>query len=360
MKEHQAEDKRALILSGGGGRGAYHCGVYEYLEAIDWRPDILVGTSIGAINAAAIASGRTAAQLKDLWLGLGTRRVQRLRTDIFNLRRWTYLLDTSPWRRSLMEDGWFDFDYINGDQSPTLAIVSTDVWTGDITVFCNRPLEKSRSDGPRAKRVSYAPITLDHIMASCSIPIVYPWTSVGSEGAAYWDGAVVSNTPLGTALRAGATEIVVVLLAPWEEKTSVLAEGRTSFRLWTLPGLALDWMLLASFRADLKLCSALNTFAATYEFLDESQRRQLVKQVWDTATEEEQDALLERLASYRFVQPPRIIAPRQLMRVEQIVIYNPETHRELFKQGYADAVREMRHVVANVVTNNKTTGERHA
>lgn len=345
MKEQQAERKRALILSGGGGRGAYHCGVYEYLEAIGWQPDVLVGTSIGAINAAAIASGRTAAELKDLWLKMNTGKVQRLRTDIFDLDRWMYLLDTSPWRRTLIENGWFDFDRINGDQSPTLAIVSTDVWTGDITVFCNRPLAESRDGGPRSKRIQNVPITLDHIMASCSIPIVYPWTSVGSGETAYWDGAVVSNTPLGTALRAGATEIVVVLLSPWEERLGMLAEAHESLKLWTLPGLALDWALLASFRADLKLCESLNLFAAAYALLDETQQRQLAQKLWSTATAEEQDTLLERLASYRFVQPPRIIAPRQLMPVEQIVTYEADAHRELFKQGYADAVREMRHLV---------------
>jgi len=347
MKEQQAERKRALILSGGGGRGAYHCGVYEYLEAVGWRPDVLVGTSIGAINAAAIASGRTADQLKELWLKLRTGRVQRLRTDILDLDRWTYLLDTNPWRRSLIEDGWFDFDYINSDRSPTLAIVATDVWTGDITVFCNRPLAKSRKGGPRSKKVRCVPITLDHIMASCSIPIVYPWTSTGPEEESYWDGAVVSNTPLGTALRAGATEIVVVLLSPWEKRAAVSSEGRASFKLWTLPGLALDWVLLASFRADLKLCEALNMFVTAYELLDEAQRQQLVKRLRGTVTTEEQDALLEQLASYNFVQPPLIIAPRQLLPVEQIVTYDPEAHRELFKQGYADAVREMRHVATD-------------
>jgi NTE family protein len=346
MKEKQVEHRRALILSGGGGRGAYHCGVYEYLEAIGWRPDVLVGTSIGAINAAAIASGRTASQLEELWLKLRTGRVQRLRTDLLDFDRWTYLLDTGPWRRSLVEDGWFDFDYISGDQSPTLAIVATDVWTGDITVFCNRPLEKSRSGGPRSKRVQCVPITLDHIMASCSIPIVYPWTSAGSEEATYWDGAVVSNTPLGTALRAGATEIVVVLLSPWEDRGAVSSDGRASFKLWTLPGLALDWALLASFRADLKLCESLNMFVAAYELLDEAQRRHLAERLWGTAAPEERDALLERLASYQFVQPPRIIAPRRLLPVEQIVTYVPEVHRKLFRQGYADAVREMRHVVS--------------
>ncbi|MBC7249252.1 MAG: patatin-like phospholipase family protein [Anaerolineae bacterium] len=347
MEKQRVEQKRALILSGGGGRGAYHCGVYEYLESVGWRPDILVGTSIGAINAAAIASGRTAAQLKELWLKLNTNKVQRLRTDILNLDRWTYLLDTSPWRRSLLEDDWFDFDHINSDRAPTLAIVTTDVWTGDITVFCNRPLAESRSGGPRSKRIRCEPITLEHIMASCSIPVVYPWTSVGGEEDTFWDGAVVSNTPLGTALRAGATDIVVVLLSPWEEKDAVTAEGRASFKLWTLPGLALDWVLLASFRADLKLCEALNMFVAAYEFLDEAQRRDLVKHVWGAESKEEQDALLERLASYKFVRAPRIIAPRRLLPVEQIVTYDPEAHRQLFKQGYADAVRVMRHVAAD-------------
>ena len=40
--------KRALVLSGGGGRGAYHVGVYRYLEEQGLKPDVVVGTSIGA------------------------------------------------------------------------------------------------------------------------------------------------------------------------------------------------------------------------------------------------------------------------------------------------------------------------
>ena len=87
------EKKRALILSGGGGRGAYHCGVIEYLELIGWKPDILVGTSIGAINAAALASGRTAEELKTLWLAMTSDRVQQLRRDVFKIDEWTYLFE---------------------------------------------------------------------------------------------------------------------------------------------------------------------------------------------------------------------------------------------------------------------------
>ena len=62
-----SERKRALVLSGGGGRGAYHVGVLRFLEEHEWFPDIVVGTSIGAVNGAAIASGHNAHSLWALW-----------------------------------------------------------------------------------------------------------------------------------------------------------------------------------------------------------------------------------------------------------------------------------------------------
>jgi len=338
-----ADVRRALILSGGGGRGAYHCGVYEYLEAIGWKPDILVGTSIGAINAAAIASGRTAQELQNLWLRLDSDRVQRLRTDILDFERWTYLLDNSPWRRSLSEDNWFDFAHINSDEAPTLAVATTSVETGDLVIFCNRPLEESLSGLPRSKQVRVVNFSLEHIMASCSIPIVYPWTRVGEGETDFWDGAVVSNTPLGTALRAGATEAVVVLLSPWEQAAdeASVARADAEWRLWNLPGVALDWSLLASFRADLKLLEALNMFVAAYDLLTEAQRREMARSLHPGASADEMSLLLRRLGRYRRVTPPRIVAPRELMPIEWIVTYQPDIHRELFKQGYSDAVREM-------------------
>src|SRR5512139_3569852 len=51
----QTLPKRALVLSGGGGRGAFQAGVLEHLESIGWKPDIIVGTSIGSMNAAVYA-----------------------------------------------------------------------------------------------------------------------------------------------------------------------------------------------------------------------------------------------------------------------------------------------------------------
>jgi NTE family protein len=339
----ESEPKRALIMSGGGGRGAYHCGVLEYLEIIGWQPDILVGTSIGAINAAAVASGHNAQSLKRVWRGLTTDGVQKLRTDLFDLTRWTYLLDNSPWRTSLTRSGWFDFDRINSDAAPTLAVTATDVYTGALTVFCNRDLEPSKSGGPRSKRIRRVQFTLDHILASCSIPIVYPWTRISEENSLYWDGAVVSNTPLGTALRAGATDIIVILLSPWEtddDAYSYATEGLP--RLWSLPGLALDWALLASFRSDLKLCDAVNDFVAAFELLDEGQRQQLAHKLWGKASEQEQARRLEKVTSWRTIDLPRIVAPKTLMPVEQIITYDTATHEHMFEMGRSDAARILR------------------
>lgn len=332
--------KRALILSGGGGRGAYHCGVIEYLEMIGWVPDILVGTSIGAINAAALASGRTADQLKSLWLAMTSNRVQHLRRDVFQIDEWTYLFENAPWRRTLLEDNWFDFERLNAADAPTLAVTATDVSTGTLNVFCNHSLKASRSGGPRAKRVCQVPLSLDHILASCSIPVLYPWTRVvGSEGP-FWDGAVVSNTPLGTALRAGATEIIVVLLAPWQEEREAYlnAEGEPH-ALWALPGLALDWMLLSAFRSDLKLFGMVNQFVAALELLDEEARQRLARRLWP---DEDEDERLSKLAGWHYADEPWIIAPQASLPVEQIIRYKPDAHRELFEMGRRDAIRSLR------------------
>jgi hypothetical protein len=82
-----APRKKALVLSGGGGRGAYHIGVLDALVQSGWMedgkgPDIIAGTSIGAINAAALASGRTVAELKRRWLAMNTENVHRLSSDL--------------------------------------------------------------------------------------------------------------------------------------------------------------------------------------------------------------------------------------------------------------------------------------
>jgi hypothetical protein len=161
----------------------------------------------------------------------------------------------------------------------------------------------------------------------------------GSEGP-FWDGVVVSNTPLGTALRAGATEIIVVLLAPWQEEREAYQDTDGEPRgLWALPGLALDWALLSAFRSDLKLFGISNQFVAALELLDDDGRRKLARRLWP---DDDVDAKVETLSSWRYVDDPWIVAPQRSLPVDQIIRYRPEAHRELLEMGRKDAIRSLR------------------
>ncbi len=373
---------RTLILSGGGGRGAFHAGVYKYLcqtekPGVDtdhqgaWQPDIIVGTSIGAVNGAAIAQGLSGDELVDFWLSLrehdvegippGMRALSRWVANLIYkhmlgvrlptvppeiatsppaseswpplpllpawlserlIGRWNNLLDTGPLRQTVLTRLGITDEKLAA--SPiTLLISATNVYTGELTIFSNRDII-SRKTGLLREDV-YTGITVNRIIASCSIPLLYPWTK-DTDGEVYWDGAVVANTPLGPALDAvrdrpidEPMEIVVVLMTPWWEKgEQPPARRRTLPRdfgeamTWTL-----DWALLASFRTRLKLTRAYN----------------------ERAAQEIAEGRIER--RYRFVKDV-IVAPRDFLPVARIIDYDEEASRDLIALGYRAAEHAFR------------------
>jgi len=271
--------KRALVLSGGGGRGAYECGVYKYLEEAGFVPDILVGTSIGAINAAAIASGRRAAELEAAWLETRTGDVQRF----WRLRPWRAIYDTSPWRRTLHR--FIDFSTLPRT-GKRLLITATEIETGQLRIFDNQKML----------------LTPDHILASCSIPLVYPWTKVG--GYHYWDGAVMANTPLAGAIDAGAEEILVVLLSPVGERH--IEPPRWP---WHAFAVMLDLALSATFENDVRQLENVNRLVMAQ--LDEKHRHVRCQ----------------------------VITPTRETSLLRIIRYEPEVSRELIALGHRDARR---------------------
>jgi NTE family protein len=363
--------KKALVLSGGGGRGAYHIGVIEELVRQGWMedgrgPDIIAGTSIGAINAAALASGRTIAQLRERWLAMHTEDVHRLGDDLpaatrpllsflmrsvltseahggtrdalpeeergmtaeglfsrlsnlFRARPFRSLLDTSPWRRTL--SSWMDFERINGPSAPALLLAATELQTGALRVFCNRELNGRPADT----------IVLDHLIASSSIPIVYPWTEIGAEK--YWDGAVLANTPLEPVIDlAGeeAVEIVVVMMTPWNADASAMrAQTRQMPQdLVQALSLTLDWALLASYRVAFEMLEHRNSLAEAALKLQRAARQT-------------GDPSLLMASVPRPVALPMVIAPQELMPLDWIVDYETSNHLALFERGRADAARSL-------------------
>lgn len=206
-------DQVALVLQGGGALGAYQGGVYQALHEAGLEPDWLDGVSIGSINAAIIAGNpreRRLERLRDFWERITARPVLPVtpRGDvarqIYNL--WSSLLTTwfgvpdfftpyvpGPWLtpagatgatsfydsaplRALLDE-LIDFDRLNGGEVRYSA-GAVQVTTGDFVYFDNAAM----TIGPQ------------HVMASGALPPALPMIKVGSGQ--YWDGGVVSNTPL--------------------------------------------------------------------------------------------------------------------------------------------------------------------
>lgn len=332
------ERKKALVLSGGGGRGAYHVGALRFLEEHEWFPDIVVGTSIGAVNGAAIASGHNAYSLWALWRRLETKHVQRANLNPLN---GNFLLNTAPLRETLQKEGWVNFDRLNSDEAAVhLRVTATEVHSGHLHVFGN-------SSDIYPSRMRREPLTLDHIIASCSIPIVYPATEL--HGNLYWDGATVANTPMGPAIDAGAEEIIVVIMTPFGDDEAA-EQQHPPRNLLEAASTTLEWALLASFQADLKLFRRVNDLVRlqvenarlqAHNALLLGQLRGLIN--YDDLVDADGNGIPDLLEKeYHQLPDPIIVAPKRPIPVEQIIQYERAKHEQVYKMGYEDAKRAWR------------------
>ena len=315
--------KRALVLSGGGGRGAYHVGVLRFLEEHEWYPDVVVGTSIGAVNGAALASGHNAHSLWALWRKLRTKDVQKPNWNPFSS---VSLLDTSPLRNTLLNEGWVDFERINDPEKTAvhLRITATEISTGLLQIFSNSLNNKTE-------------ITVEHILSSCSIPLIYPHTNLGETK--YWDGAVVANTPLSAAIATGAEEIFVVIMTPIKQSGEASIPTLPSTmptNLYEAASMTLEWALLASFQADMKMFSLINSLAEIRDELDKIQAD--YPNIVDQYMQDVNNFVGANVKKdYKKLKKPIIICPEDFIPVEQIVSYTEEWHEKLHKLGYDDA-----------------------
>lgn len=188
--------KRALILAGGGARGAFQAGVLQYLEEIGWKPDMLCGNSVGAVNAVALGSGISAADLGRLWKRFNRKRIFKLTSQKFIMsflsgRKFHPLMDTGPLRAILGE--YIDTEALKKNRTK-IIITAVNMLTSEVKYFDN------------------SVITVNHVMASGAMPMLFPCQFI--DGEPYWDGCVTANVPIMPALESGAKEILVVLLSP--------------------------------------------------------------------------------------------------------------------------------------------------
>ena len=335
-----------------------------------WTPDIVVGTSIGAVNGAAIVQGISAQRLEAIWLGLREHDIQGLPPGMkpfsrwiarrilksmigVNLPqvpqnqatspipeefwppmpllpkwlaekligRWINLLDTGPLLQTLENKFQLDEQKL-ANRPGTLMITTTNVQTGARAIFSNKPIYRRRNNELEKRSDVHEGISLCRIIASCSIPLVYPWTYDEETSAYYWDGALVANTPMGAALDAVRDkrpeipmEVVVVLMTPWwgagetpPQRANQLPDSFDDAITWML-----DWMLLASFRERLNVIKIYNDLA-------DLERRAGSKNL-----------------HYRKVDVA-IVAPQDFFPVARIIDYD-EYSSELIDLGYQAAKR---------------------
>lgn len=227
--------KVAVILSGGGARGAYEVGVLSYVldnfartRGAAPRFDILCGTSVGAINACFLAAHladptQGIRRLADLWtqmnlvdvLGFGVRQAIALPrvlmgggqagVGIFDVRPMAKLIEREiPWRAiaRTLRHGYVE----------ALSVSCTEINSGRTVIFMQTgPDGTLPTTAPPRTVVRGAHIGPLHALASAAIPILFPPVKIGNE--LFMDGGVRQNTPIAPALRLGATHVFAVGLS---------------------------------------------------------------------------------------------------------------------------------------------------
>ncbi len=234
-KNKNSEKKIGLVLSGGGARAAYQVGVLKAVaESLPKEMNnpfpIICGTSAGAINTLAIA-GRAGPfrlrikKLEAIWRQLDAKKVYR--TDFFGVLKNSLnmffsflhsgyalgkpkaLLDNTPLRHLL--ENYVRFRHVDeaiaSGELEAVSITAVSYSTGKSVSFfqgteSHQPWERSRRVGVRAK------LTIDHLMASSAIPMMFPAMQIGDRY--FGDGAVRQLKPISPALHLGAEKVFVI------------------------------------------------------------------------------------------------------------------------------------------------------
>lgn len=182
---------KGLVLGGGGAKGAYQLGVAKALEELNYRPRVVSGTSVGAINGAFMAAGVDSEAGARMWCQMTNRRVAPRRRDYWNVFKWPSI-STFAGLRSWLEEN-LDMEAVN---------------SSDTKLFVTAVNE----DQGVPQTWTQPDLSIDRILASSAIPGIYPPVEI--DGTQYIDGGVLRNTPLRPVLNEGCDEIVVVTMQP--------------------------------------------------------------------------------------------------------------------------------------------------
>lgn len=363
--KNKSADKTGLLLSGGGARAAYQVGVLKAISEIcpeqeDNPFHIISGTSAGSINAVALAAHEgsfkeSIDRIHDVWANFEIHHV--FRADILSLLnrilKWmaatllpfnlggkvpTSMLDNSPLRKLL--DEYIDFDAItrriNSDSLSALSLNTSSYSTGKSVTFfqSNHKVEewqRAYREGTEQK------ISLDMLMASSSIPILFPPVKINDEY--YGDGSMRQNTPLSALVHLNAKKILIIGVRK-RENDSVIKTSHEYPSMSQISGFVMDTLFLNSLNSDLERLVRIN------ELIDKLAKRHKkfnrIEHLIISPSEDIADIaadLFDTLPrSFRFVLKLLGMNKGGSRKFASYLMFNKVFCRKLIQLGYQDAL----------------------
>jgi NTE family protein len=345
-------ERIALLLQGGGALGSYQAGVYQALAEADLQPDWIAGISIGAVNSALIAGNppeKRIERLREFWEAVSTAPLgipylksveldDATRRFVNQARALGILLfgaphffaprspfafffpggraeavsfyDTAPLRATL--ERLVDFDRINADLMH-LSVGAVNVRTGNFAYFDSKTTR----------------IKPSHIIASGSLPPGFPPTEI--DGEHYWDGGLVSNTPLQYVLDA----------RPRQDTLAFQVD------LWNADGKLPNDVTEAQVRQK-EIQFSSRTRAATQQYKSAQKLRlavaNLIKQLPDDARDAPDVKMLEQEADDKVCNIVHLIyRAKDYEGIAKDYEFSRRTMEEHWQSGYNDAVCTLQH-----------------
>jgi len=280
------EPRVAVVLPGGGTRGAYEAGALSVLlpalHARGERIDIVCGTSVGAINAALLGSlahrphEEQAEAMLARWrsvrkgdvvarlVGPGTPlMLLRLLGETLELPgiHLPGLMNPAPLKSSV--ERWIDWPALHRNVATgnvdAICVVATSLDRGAPVAFVESGARAPRS----SEELRYVPVQLrgEHVRASAAIPLLFPPVEVTSPRSAaghYIDGATRLNAPIAPAIALGAQRVIVVGFEPLTPVEP--AEASDAPRLADVAANVLDGLLVDQVADDVRRLMAINSF----------------------------------------------------------------------------------------------------
>ncbi|MBP9674333.1 MAG: patatin-like phospholipase family protein [Bacteriovoracaceae bacterium] len=362
-----------LVLTGGGARGAYQAGVLKAISEIyAGKPfpfNVITGVSAGSINGLAFACGIhnhewASEKLWQVWANLQISQVFDVHATAFlrigsnmlkdivlggllKKKNSAFLLNTDPLRELLKEN--IDFRFLEHNLKTKklhgISVTCTNYYSGSSITFFDG--DDSIENWLRNQRLSRREtLTLDHVMASTSIPLLFPPVKVA--GSYYGDGGVRLSAPLSPAIHLGAEKILTIgvrRFRPFETSIEMTNKPIDRISIAEISGVMLNAIFTDSLESDIERLERINRTIERAQNTKSPNDHEL-RVIPHMVIRPSED--LGNMAATQFKNFPRIL--RYLMRgvgasnkkgsdFLSYIAFDKNYTEKLLQLGYADAMK---------------------